>query len=100
LYIYAGGVLVDIISPCRGWICHEQLSKPFYERCRRAAMMNLHWLLGKDCGYEDWKWMVDRYNEGRGVSGIPGDTESMFQDRTEYEDALNSYYNNEIYQNY
>lgn len=99
LYIYAGIVLVDIISPYNGWISHSELNKVFYNHCRLIGMRNLYWLLGKDCGYDEWKEMVEYYDKGRGVNGIPGDTESMFFEG-EKEEALKSFYNNEIYQNY
>ena len=82
------------IEPWMGFICFNKLpNEAEHKICRGIAMKNLYWLLGCDCGWEDWVKSIWRLEHGHGVNGVNIDSESMFYSNFERDVAVNSFYN-------
>ena len=82
------------ITPWMGWICFSKITDEVeHKNCRGIAMKNLYWLLGCDCGWEDWVKSIWRLEHGQGVNGVNIDSSSMFYSNFERDVAVNSFYN-------
>ena len=95
LKIYNDKQLVQIVMPWMGWYSWERSFKDDLTRmiCRRKVLENLYWLLGQDCDKETWMQRIDKWNNGRGISGVPADCKSLFFNDDEYLTAIESFNN-------
>ena len=96
LHVYENGRRINIVMPWMGWISHSYSASDLetHKRMRKVIMEHLYWLLGKDCDYETWKQNCDDWNEGKHIYGVPVDQLTSMFFESEYEIALNSFYNN------
>ena len=95
LKIYSDKRLVNTAIPCMGWYGWNRGFIDETDRicCRRKVLENLYWLLGQDCDKETWIQRIDKWNNGRGISGVPADCKSLFFNDDEYLTAIESFDN-------
>lgn len=95
LSFYINRKLFTEIYPFNGWFA---FSTVVYDEnnlieIRKEVIDNLYWLLGEDCTIDEWQGRIERYDKGRGVSGVKSNLTSLFLDDEEKSNALNSFYN-------
>ena len=97
LVIYDGKKPIAYVRPFCGWFALESVQyKPisFHLDLRRKYVMeNLYWLLGRDCEKVDWEELIDKWDTGKHVYGVPLDKLSSMFFEGEKEIALNSFNN-------
>lgn len=92
--IYDGKKLIVSLIPWHGWYAISVAEPELRGYARSVAMANLYWLLGKDCDFEAWNNLVNAWDVGKHVFGVPVDQlTSMFFDEKEKTIAINSFYN-------
>jgi hypothetical protein len=95
LIIYEGEKIINEVSPFFGWYCWKHNITPdMHKKARVLIMENLYWLLGKDCSFEEWQYSINHWNEGKGISGVSSNFQSVFFNDEEKDIALNSFHKN------
>lgn len=93
LVIYQNGKPIDYVRPFYGWYAGSNICP----ETRKLVMENLHWLLGHDCDYDEWKdEYIEMWDRARRIYGVPiteSYPESLFFNNEEKERALKSFYN-------
>ena len=89
LQVYDDKKFIGEVTTFNGWIC---VPRNYHDDCRKEAMKNLYWLLGKDCDKETWVENIEYWDHGKRIYNVPIDKipESLFF-KGEKEIALNSY---------
>ena len=94
LVIYDDKKPIAYVRPFSGWFSIE-VTKPLlineHIGLRIYIMENLYWLLGKDCNEEEWCELIDKWDSGKHVYGVPVDKLSSMFFEGEKEIALNSF---------
>lgn len=95
LSFYINRKLFTEIYPFNGWFAFSTVvyDKNNLIEIRKEVIDNLYWLLGEDCTIDEWQGRIERYDNGRGVSGVKSNLTSLFLSNEEKSNALNSFYN-------
>lgn len=98
LVIYDGNKQIAFATHLMGWY-GINLKVPIStvnlgegSEIRRLLMENLYWLLGCDCGFEEWNESIEAWDKGKHVYGVPVDKLSSMFFEGEKEVALNSFF--------
>ena len=96
LVIYDDKKPIAYVRPFCGWFSMEGQTSiiiELHKELRLCIMENLYWLLGGDCERADWEELIDKWDTGKHVYGVPLDKLSSMFFEGEKEIALNSFNN-------